>query len=83
MYKIKVLPHAQKDLERIEGKIFNHLKKEIIQLSGNPRPYGSLKLTNEEGYRIRVGKHRVLYRINDKAKEIFIYRVKHRKEAYR
>jgi mRNA interferase RelE/StbE len=83
MYKIELLPSAQKDLDRLHGKIFNNIKKEIIQLSGNPRPYGSLKLTNEEGYRIRIGNHRVLYRIDDRAKEIFIYRVKQRKEAYR
>lgn len=83
MYKIELLPSAQKDLDRLRGKIFSNIKKEIIQLSGNPRPYGSLKLTNEEGYLIRMGNYRVLYRIDDKAKEIFIYRVKQRKEAYR
>ena len=83
MYKIELLPSAQKDLDRLHGKIFNNIKKGVIQLSGNPRPYASLKLTNEEGYRIRIGNYRVLYRIDDRAKEIFIYRVKQRKEAYR
>lgn len=83
MYKLKILPQAQKDLDHLRGKIFNKIKNEIILLSHNPRPYGSLKLTNEEGYRIRIGDYRVLYRIDDTSKKIFIYRVKHRKEAYR
>lgn len=83
MYKLRVLPQAQKDLDRLRGKIFNKIKKEIMVLSANPRPYGALKLTNEEGYRIRIEDYRALYRIDDSLKEIFIYRVKHRKEAYR
>ncbi len=83
MYKIKLIPHAQKDLDQLEDRTFAKIKNEIINLSKNPRPYGAIKLSNEEGYRIRIEDYRVLYRINDKIKEIFIYRIKHRKEAYR
>ena len=83
MYKLNILPHAQKDLDQLHGKIFESLKNKILHLVNNPRPFGALKLTNEDGYRIRSGDYRILYRINDKTKEIFIYRVKHRKEAYR
>lgn len=83
MYKIRILPQAQKDFDCLQGKIFNNLKNKIMQLSINPRPANSLKLTNEEGYRIRIGDYRVLYRIEDVSKEIFIYRIKHRREVYR
>lgn len=83
MYKLRILSAAQKDLDRLPSKIFHKIKNEIILLSKNPRPYGTLKLTNENGYRIRAGDYRLLYRIDDKAKEILIYRVKHRKEVYR
>jgi mRNA interferase RelE/StbE len=83
MYNLRILPAAQKDLKRLQGKIFDKIKSEILSLANNPRPYGALKLTNEDGYRIRVGDYRVLYRIDEKIKEIFIYRVKHRKESYR
>lgn len=83
MYVLKILPAAQKDLDRLHAKIFDKIKNEIISLSDNPRPYGALKLTNEDGYRIRIGDYRVLYRIDEKIKGIFIYRIKDRKEAYR
>ena len=83
MYRIKIIPHAQKDLDQLEDRAFAKIKNEIISLSKNPRPYGAIKLISEEGYRIRIEDYRVLYRINDKIKEIFIYRIKHRKEAYR
>ena len=83
MYKLKIIPQAQKDLNQLHDKIFNSIKDEILALAVNPRPYGSVKLTNENGYRIRIGDYRALYRINDELKEVFIYRVKHRKDAYR
>jgi len=83
MYKIKIIPQAQKDLNQLHDKIFNSIKDEILALAVNPRPYGSVKLTNENGYRIRIGDYRALYRVNDELKEVFICRVKHRKDAYR
>jgi mRNA interferase RelE/StbE len=52
------------------------IDKTILSLSSNPRPYGSKKLTEKEGYRIRAGNYRILYTVDDKAKVIVIYRIK-------
>lgn len=52
-------------------------------LGKNPRPQGAIKLSAEEGHRVRMGSYRVLYRIDDRMKVVFVYRVKHRREAYR
>jgi len=82
-YRIKIISKAGKDMNSITGRDFDALKKKIISLSENPRPFGCQKLTNEEGYRTRAGDFRILYRINDTLKEIIIYRIKHRREAYR
>ncbi|MEK6714658.1 MAG: type II toxin-antitoxin system RelE/ParE family toxin [Candidatus Omnitrophota bacterium] len=83
MYRLKIIAHAQKDLDTFHGKDFESIKKKILSLSTNPRPFGAIKLTQEESYRIRAGDWRILYRIDDKQKEVIIYRIKHRKEAYR
>ena len=83
MYAIKLIPQAQKDLNNFPQNIFNKIKAEIIKLKDNPRPHGSIKLTQAEGYRIRAGDYRILYRIEDQAKEIYVYRIKHRKDVYR
>ena len=83
MYKIILLPAAIKDLDRIEHKPFLQIKVRIDGLVTDPRPVNSLKLTNEQGYRLRSGDYRVLYRIDDPQKTVFVYRVKHRKDAYR
>lgn len=82
MYDIFVLPPAQRDLDKLEASDFARIIKKIRGLSREPRPVGCLKLTGEEGYRIRVGDHRVLCRIDDPSKRIYLYRVKHRKDAY-
>jgi mRNA interferase RelE/StbE len=77
-----LLPQAQKDLDSFRGKIFQQIKKKILSLSKNPCPSGYLKLTAEEGYRLRSGNYRIIYRIDDKEKIVYLYRIKHRKEAY-
>lgn len=83
-YRVTLLPHAAKDLDQLEGKLFDQVTAAIAQLADETRPHGCVKLSDEEnGYRIRVRDIRILYRINDKAREIIVYRVKHRRESYR
>jgi mRNA interferase RelE/StbE len=82
VYKILLLPSAQKDLDRFCGKTFDKLCEKLTGLQENPRPPGCQKLTAEEGYRIRSGDHRIVYRIDDKTQVVLIYRIKHGKEAY-
>jgi mRNA interferase RelE/StbE len=82
VYKSLLLPRAQKDLDRFSGKTFDKLCEKLTGLQENPRPPGCQKLTAEEGYRIRSGDYRVVYRINDKTQVVLIYRIKHGEEAY-
>ena len=82
-YSLKIIRKGQKDLDGIKGEDFDIIKNRLLSLAENPRPFGCKKLTNEEGYRIRSGNIRILYRIDDAAKEVIIYRIKHRRDAYR
>ena len=40
-------------------------------------------MTGVDGYRLRVGDYRVLFTIDDHAKRVTIYRILHRRDAYR
>ncbi len=82
MYDIFILPPAQKDLDKLEASAFERILKKIRALSKDARPHGCLKLSGDGGYRIRTGDYRVLYRIDDSLKRIYIYRIKHRKDVY-
>ncbi len=83
MYRIRIIPMAQRDLDSITGKLFDQVTEAILALGEEPRPQGAIRLTGLEGYRIRVRDMRVLYRIDDQAKEVIVYRIKHRREVYR
>ena len=81
-YEVFVLRPAQKDLDGLEASVFERLVKKIRALSRDARPPGCLKLTGEGGYRLRVVDYRLLYRIDNAAKRVYIYRLKHRKDVY-
>jgi mRNA interferase RelE/StbE len=83
MYQIELRRQAYKDLESIAADYKRLISEHIDSLEQNPRPANSKKLKSEAGYSLRVSTYRVLYDIDDKAKTVTIYRIKHRREAYR
>lgn len=83
MYKLFILPSAQKDCDELPQKVLNQVKNKLLPLEREPRPFGAIKMTGEEGYRVKTGNYRILYRIDDDKKIIYVYRIKHRRESYR
>jgi mRNA interferase RelE/StbE len=82
-YRIHIKPSAVRDLDTLPDKEVQKILSRIAQLQEEPRPIGVQKLTNEEGYRVRSGNYRILFEIDEKMKTILIYRIKHRKDAYK
>lgn len=82
-YKIRVKQSAEKELRKLSKKELIKILDKIEDLSDNPHPVGSIKLTNEEKYRIRVGNYRVLYKVEDDILTVFVVKVGHRKQIYR
>ena len=83
MYQIDLRRQAYKDLESIPADYARLISSHIDLLEQNPRPTDSKKLKGDVGFSLRVGAYRVLYDIDDNAKTVTIYRIKHRREAYR
>jgi len=52
-------------------------------LSEDPRPHGCEKLTGQQRYRLRHGKYRIVYSIQDDELTVLVVKVGHRKDAYR
>lgn len=75
-YQVIIERKAQKEAEKIPANLRLAVDKAITSLASNPRPHGCKKLTEKEGYRVRVGNYRILYTIDDEAKIIVIYRIK-------
>ena len=74
---------AHNQLNKVPRRMHELLLSRIEKLANNPFPVSSKKLTNREGWRIRVGDYRILFSVEVKKKEIIILSVAHRKEAYR
>ena len=81
-YKIFFKKSVWKDFESIPKKELGMILKKIESLSENPRPAGSLKLTRQERYRLRHGRYRILYSIQDEELTIWVVKVAHRKKVY-
>ena len=81
-YSLFLLPRVQKDMARFGQKVLRQLLERVKGLAHDPRLAGSLKLTADEGYRLMSGDYRILYRIDEEKKAVYIYRIKDRKDAY-
>ena len=63
--------------------MYVRIDRAIQGLRNDPFPRGIKKQRGEENrYRIREGKYRILYEVDQKNKTIVIYRIKLRKAAY-
>ena len=83
IYRIEVTPRAAKDLNALAVRERQRVADQIDALRTDPRPQGCRKLKGREDfYRIRVGDHRVVYRVEDEVLLILIVRVGDRKEIY-
>jgi len=57
--------------------------KRIKMLEENPRPEGSTKLSGQERYRLRQGRYRIVYSIQDYELTVWVVKIGHRKDIYR
>ena len=82
-YQVIIKRPAEKELDALQANIRERIIKHLLDLEENPRPSGIKKLQGQESYRLRVGDYRVLYTVDDKAKQVVILAIGHRREVYR
>ena len=83
-YKILIKPSAVKEIEAITPKKDRQrIVGRISKLADNPRPPGCEKLSGQEKYRIRQGRCRIVYSIEDQDLIVYVVKVGHRKDVYR
>ena len=86
MYKLEVSSAADRDLEKLKGRIrrqdFERLRDAVRGLAEEPRPHGVRKIKGEErAYRVRVGSYRVVYEVYDNDNLVLILQVARRSET--
>ena len=84
-YRLLIKASAGKELERLGTKSDRlRIIERIHELADDPRPRGCERLAGyTDRFRIRQGKYRVVYLVDDQRREITIFKVGDRKDIYR
>ena len=79
-YEVRLRRVVQKGLDALLPRDYEIVAKIISTLEDNPRPPRVKMLADGGLWRIRVGKYRIVYAIDDKTKVVTLVRVARRKE---
>ena len=82
-YSVQIKRSAANEIERVPKKDRARIVARIRELTDNPRPGGSQKLSGRELYRVRQGDYRVVYLVDDAERVVTVYSVGHRRDVYR
>ncbi|PKN66556.1 MAG: type II toxin-antitoxin system mRNA interferase toxin, RelE/StbE family [Deltaproteobacteria bacterium HGW-Deltaproteobacteria-15] len=82
-YSVFFKESVQKDLADIPKKDLTKILTRVKSLAANPRPAGSEKLTGQYRYRLRQGRYRIVYAVQDQERTVTVVKVGHRKDVYR
>jgi mRNA interferase RelE/StbE len=82
-YKVIILPVAEKEILRLNSPEYDQVRAKLRGLPENPRPSGCRKLQGSDGWRLRVGRYRIVYEIDDARQIVTVLKVAHRKDVYR
>ena len=83
-YSLRIKKSARKELESIATKVDRQrVVRRIQALADDPRPPGALKLSGLDRYRIRQGRFRILYSIEDAVLTVQVIKIGGREDIYR
>lgn len=82
-YRIVYRASVYRDFDRIQPRDLKRVLERIAALADEPRPPGCEKLSGQDRYRIRQGKYRIVYSIEDAQLTVCIVKVGHRRDVYR
>jgi mRNA interferase RelE/StbE len=83
VYKVHFKASVEKDFTSIPKKDLKKILKRIEEFGDNPMPSGCEKLTGQERYRLRQGRYRIVYSIQDDELTVWVVKVARRKDIYR
>ena len=83
-YRLLIKPSAVKEIEAIPlNRDRQRVVERISKQAEDPRPSGSEKISGQDKYRVRQGRYRILYAIEDQDLLVQVVKVGHRKDVYR
>jgi len=82
-YAVVLYPSAERERRRLQGDIRERVNHRLLGLEREPRPQGAEKLSGRpNSWRIRIGDYRILYEVDDDAREVRVFRIAHPRDVY-
>jgi mRNA interferase RelE/StbE len=76
------LPAAEREWRKLPREIQARINRALLALEEDRRPHGVTKLSgSSDRWRIRVGDYRIIYQIEDAAREVSILRIAHHRQV--
>ena len=82
-YSLFFKESVQKDFDGIPKKDLRRILSRVKSFADEPRPQGCEKLTGQDRYRLRQGRYRIVYVVQDEQRIVTVVKVGHRKDIYR
>ena len=83
-YKVILESSENKALSKLPVDVQRRIVGALHALALVPRPQSVVKMTGDDNrWRVRVGKYRIVYKIHDERLMVLVLRVAHRREVYR
>jgi len=74
-YRLFFKESVQKDLDGTPKKHLRKILNRIKSLANDPRPLGCEKLTGQDRYRVRQGRCRIVYAVQDEERTVIVVKV--------
>jgi len=82
-YSVFFRKSVERDMARIPKRDVGRIMERILTLAADPRPRGCEKLSGQERYRVRQGKYRIVYSIQDEELTVWVVKMGRRGDVYR
>jgi mRNA interferase RelE/StbE len=85
MYKVVLLPKAEKTFAQADAPLARKLARSFELLEVDPLRHRNIKPLSgplKGLFRLRAGDYRIVYRSDAATKTVYVVRIAHRKEAY-
>jgi mRNA interferase RelE/StbE len=80
---VQIVRSAERQIETLPERDRRLVLAAIQGLALEPRPYGCRKMKGSDSWRLRVGRYRIIYDIDDFNVVVLVLKVGHRKDVYR
>ena len=82
-YQVLLHPAVERFVAKLPRDLRRQIADKLAELAQNPRPHGSIKLSGENAYRIRVRDYRIIYTLQDHRLLVYVIDIGHRGDVYR